>query len=105
LDLANFLSGGAKRAYSTHLNAESIIEPDDAKVILDGAVLLAEIPSDIDSIREENPEIALAWRMHTRKVFETAFANGYIITDFVFLKGEKLPRSYYVLSHGEGTLG
>lgn len=105
LDLANFLAGGAKKAYSTHLNSEGILLPDDAELELEGTVLLAEIPSNIDSIREEIPDLALIWRLHTRKVFEFAFSNGYIITDFVFLKGEKIPRSYYVLSHGEGKLG
>ena len=105
LGLANFLAGGAKKAYSTHLTPEGILQPDDVEPELDGSVILVEIPSDVSSIREKNPDLALDWRMLTRKVFELAFSKGYIVTDFVFLKGEKIPRSYYVLSYGEGKLG
>lgn len=105
LDLANFLAGGAKKAYSTHLTSDGILQPDDVEPELDGSVILVEIPSDVNSIREKNPDFALNWRLLTRKVFEHAFSKGYIVTDFVFLKGEKNPRSYYVLSQGEGRLG
>ena len=33
-------------------------------------------------------------------VFETAFAQGYIVTDFIYDQ----TRSFYVLAHGESTL-
>jgi predicted GNAT superfamily acetyltransferase len=105
LDLANYLSGGVKKAFSTQLNSEGIIHPTEAEPEFEGTMTLVEIPSDIDAIREKNSEIALSWRLYTRNLFEEAFSKGYIVTDFVFLKGEKIPRSYYVLSHGEGTLG
>ena len=36
--------------------------------------------------------------------FENLFEKGYFVTDFVFLPGVH-PRSYYVLSNGESTLG
>lgn len=105
LDLANFLSGGAKKAYSTFLNSRNLPLPEEADPQFLETILLAEIPSDIDALREADAEIALKWRMFTRNFFEAAFSRGYIVTDFVFLKGEKIPRSYYVLSHGEGQLG
>lgn len=105
LDLAKFISGGAKKAYSTNLDKKNLPLPEDADPELEGTILLAEIPSDIDAIREADAELALNWRLFSRSFFETAFSKGYIVTDFVFLKGEKVPRSYYVLSHGEGQLG
>jgi len=37
-------------------------------------------------------------------LLEDLFSRGYMITDFVFLGGEA-PRSFYVLTDGERTLG
>jgi predicted GNAT superfamily acetyltransferase len=89
----------------TVLRGDQHIEPPDSHLPLDGNLLLAEIPSNIDELRLSDPELAAKWTMHARELFEHAFAEGYIITDFVYLKGETVPRSYYVLSHGESTFG
>ncbi len=64
------------------------------------SLLLVEIPSNIQTIKESAPDIALAWRLQTREIFESLFANGYIVTDFAFEHTEH-PRSYYVLSQGD----
>jgi len=39
--------------------------------------------------------------LHTREIFETAFADGYMVVEFLYYKGGDFPRSYYVLS-GKG---
>ena len=67
---------------------------------LEGRLILAEIPSDFSALKEADFALARDWRFFTREVFETAFAAGYIATDFVYDAG----RSFYVLSHGESTL-
>jgi predicted GNAT superfamily acetyltransferase len=72
---------------------------------LEGSVLLVEIPPAIQRIKERRPTLARLWRAHTRDIFERAFDAGYMVTDFIYLRGERVPRSYYVLSHGERTLG
>jgi predicted GNAT superfamily acetyltransferase len=105
LDLANFLGGGAVKVNPSTLRADTMPVPAESLVPLEGNLLLVEIPSDIDKMRSVDPELAHAWTEQTRDIFERAFHDGYIITDFVYLKGEKVPRSYYVLSHGESTLG
>lgn len=66
----------------------------------DGKLALAEIPSDFESLKAADFPLARDWRFFTREIFETAFAAGYIATDFVFDQN----RSFYVLSHGETTL-
>ena len=48
--------------------------------------------------------LARDWRFFTRELFETAFAKGYIVTDFVFDPSHEEPRSLYVLTDGESTL-
>jgi len=58
--------------------------------------ILVEIPADIQIIRQEDPELAAAWRDHTREIFEDLFAENYIIFDFIYLP-EDPPRSFYLL--------
>ena len=67
---------------------------------LEGRLALAEIPSEINALKEADFALARDWRFFSRELFETAFAAGYLITDFIYDEG----RSFYVLSHGESTL-
>ena len=67
-------------------------------------VEIVEIPPDFLEVKRRDMGLANEWRMLTRSIFEEAFDAGYVATDFVHLKGEKFPRSYYVLSLGEATL-
>ena len=43
---------------------------------------LVEIPSDITHLKCTQPEVALAWRMATRKAFNSLFGMGYTVTEF-----------------------
>jgi predicted GNAT superfamily acetyltransferase len=42
-----------------------------------------EIPPDLAQLKKTDLDLALQWRLTTRKAFQTAFANHYIVTDFV----------------------
>ena len=66
---------------------------------LTGALLLVEIPADFPALKVADLGLGRDWRFYTREVFETSFAAGYLVTDFVFDAG----RGYYVLTHGEST--
>lgn len=105
LDLANFLAAGAVKLNPASLGADDLPYPADESAPMEGNVLLIEIPPDYERIKEADGELAAAWRSHTRDLFRRAFARGYLVTDFVHLKGETFPRSYYLLTHGKGTLG
>ena len=67
---------------------------------LNGRLALAEIPSDFTALKESDFALARDWRFFSRELFETAFAGGYLVTDFVYDQS----RSFYVLAHGESTL-
>jgi len=105
LDLANYLSAGALKLNPSTLNEQNLLVPSDEWFAPDGNLLLVEIPPNYLHMKEQDIELARAWRLHSRGIFERVFADGYIVTDFVYLKDEKVPRSYYVLSHGESRLG
>lgn len=105
LDLANFLAAGATKVNPAVLRHDDLLAPAESLQPMEGNLLLVEIPSDFEDIKERDPGLAAAWRSHTREVFETAFSLGLIATDFVHLSEERYPRSYYLLIQGEGTLG
>ncbi|MDH5506146.1 MAG: GNAT family N-acetyltransferase [Anaerolineae bacterium] len=110
LDLAHFLAGGAYTLNPTSLRADGLALPSGEVLALPDSpedqppLLLVEIPTDFQAMRSTDRQLALNWRLHTRKIFEQLFSLEYFVTDFVFLPG-KHPRSYYVLSRGSSTLG
>ena len=104
LDLAHYLSANITRLNETQLNLAGLIAPHPIEISVSSEpLLLLEIPANFPAIKIADPVLALEWRMHTRTIFQDVFAAGYLVTDFVFLPGSQ-PRSYYVLSYGEGTL-
>jgi predicted GNAT superfamily acetyltransferase len=105
LDLANYLSAGAQKLNSAGLADDNLPRPGDVIEDPSGNLVLVEIPPDFLEVKRRDMGLASEWRMLTRSIFESAFEAGYVATDFVYLKGEKYPRSYYVLSMGDSTLG
>jgi predicted GNAT superfamily acetyltransferase len=54
---------------------------------------LVEIPADIQGLKDEAPDLARQWRLQTRQLFETAFADGYTAIDLLREAG----RNFYLL--------
>ncbi len=105
LDLAHFLGAGATRINQVALSDAGYPVPDEELTSPEGNLALVEIPSDYMALKEHKSDLAMLWRDHTRHIFQTAFSTGYIVTDFIHFKEERIPRSFYVLAHGEGTFG
>ena len=111
LDLAHYVAGGAEVINPSVIDESGAPHPttvdvESYEVSLTGGlgpILLVEIPSGFSALKVTNPTLALEWRTHSRYLFESLFARGYLVTDFVHLPGTH-PRSYYVLSYGEATL-
>jgi predicted GNAT superfamily acetyltransferase len=108
LDLAHFLDAGAEVINKPLTEKNGLLSPMDVDysrfTISDlPKVVLAEIPADFHKLKLENISVAREWRVHTRKLFESLFKKGYLVTDFVYLPGA-YPRSYYALTNGESSL-
>ena len=58
--------------------------------------LLVEIPTGFGDMQRRDPDLALAWRMTTRRIFQTYFSRGYKAVDF-FLSREA-GRGHYLLA-------
>ncbi len=98
LKLENFSKAELHPLYTPH--SDRWLRPPEHFAALDGKLALAEIPSDFPELKEADFALARDWRFFSRELFETAFAQGYLVTDFVFDQS----RSFYVLTHGESTL-
>lgn len=105
LDLAHFLGAGAVKINQVRLTDHGFPQPEPELEVPDGNLGIVEIPSNYQDLKSRDHGLAVFWRNHTRHIFQTAFEMGYLVTDFIFFKGERIPRSYYILAHGEGTFG
>jgi predicted GNAT superfamily acetyltransferase len=68
--------------------AGRFLRPAEKILPLEGARALIQIPSDFQSLKAADRELALAWRLHTRGLFEEAFAKGYVATDLLVENGQ-----------------
>jgi predicted GNAT superfamily acetyltransferase len=100
LKMDHFAKADLQPIYSLHDLADSWPRPPEHFSPLEGRLALAEIPADFNALKDADFALARDWRFFSREVFETAFAAGYIATDFIYDHGKSL----YVLSHGESTL-
>jgi len=100
LKLDNFSKAELQPLYTPQSGSSDLPQPPEHFSPLEGRLLLAEIPSDFNALKEADFALARDWRFFTREVFETAFAADYIVTDFIHDGG----KSFYVLTNGESTL-
>jgi predicted GNAT superfamily acetyltransferase len=100
LKLENFSTADLQPLYSLEPHAGSWLRPPEHFAPLKGKLALAEIPSDFIALKDGDFALARDWRFFSRELFETAFTEGYLVTDFVYDQS----RSFYVLAHGESTL-
>ena len=102
LKLENFSKAQLQPLYTLRSSpqVDGWLRPPEHFAPLNGKLTLAEIPSDFIALKNGDFALARDWRFFSRELFETAFTQGYIVTDFVYDQA----RSFYVLAHGESTL-
>jgi predicted GNAT superfamily acetyltransferase len=89
-------------ANETRRRPSGLLEPgslhlDAEQVATHHSHVLVEIPSDYQVLKTADPDLALAWRLATRDLFQAYFATGFVAMDFTsaWVDGER--RSHYVL--------
>ena len=100
LRLDDFSKAELHPLYTLQSRTDHLPYPPEHFDPLNGSLALAEIPTDFSMLKEADFSLARDWRFFSRELFETAFAAGYIVTDFIYDRS----RSFYVLAHGESTL-
>jgi predicted GNAT superfamily acetyltransferase len=58
--------------------------------------LLVEIPTGFTDMQRRQPDLALAWRMTTRQIFQTYLKRGYRVVDFLLAR--EAGRGQYLLA-------
>jgi predicted GNAT superfamily acetyltransferase len=100
LKLDDFSKAELHPLYTPLHRTSGLVQPPEHFSPLEGKLALAEVPSDFNALKNADFSLARDWRFFLREVFETSFAAGYIVTDFIFDQS----RGFYVLTHGESTL-
>lgn len=100
LKLDDFSKAELQPLYTPLSRTSGWIQPPEHFPPLEGKLALTEIPSDFNALKDAEFSLARDWRFFSREILETAFAAGYIVTDFIFDQS----RSFYVLTNGESTL-
>lgn len=97
VSLSALISRGAVILNPTLENVAGLPIPPEA-VAYPERLALVEIPSNFRAIKEQAFTLAKRWRQHSRTLFETAFAQGFVVTDFLRDRDENgRLRSYYLL--------
>lgn len=83
------------------MNAAGYLIPPEGQPEFDGSTVLLEIPTNYGEIVQIEPELAIAWRLHSRTMFQQLFDLKYMVTDFVHEAYEGRKRAFFVLSQSE----
>jgi predicted GNAT superfamily acetyltransferase len=102
LVLQSFVSAGAEVLNASTVGPNGLPHPPSQMATVPGNLALIEIPADFQAIKAADMGLALAWRTHTRELFEGAFDSGYWVTDFFFEPVDGRLRSFYALSRAVG---
>ena len=105
LTLAHYLEAGAQQVNPAGLNRAGMPTPSRVVEAPSRPLALLELPADAGAFMRQDPSLAAAWRDQVWALLEGAFAQGYLLTDFLTLEQEAFPRAFYVLAAGDSTLG
>lgn len=102
LSLDIFLQSGALLLNEPTVNDAGLPVPPPYPLAPAANLVLVEIPADFQAIKRQDFDLGLAWREHTRHLFEELFHENYTVTDFVYEggKGNGRARSFYLLTGG-----
>src|SRR5512135_465158 len=104
LTLSHLTRVGVHPQYSLERRSDGWPRPPEHVSDLQDQLVAVDIPTYFMALKAADFALARDWRFFARELFETAFAKGYIVTDFIFDRGHDSPRSLYLLTDGESTL-
>ena len=91
--LSERLQQGMKVVNAPTRNHDGHLVPTMQVPVFEDQSYLFEFPASIQAIKLADLGLAYAWRMHSRAIFEEAFAQGYSAVDLLYEDG----RSCYLL--------
>lgn len=99
LTLRQYLDAGTAVLNPSDAVDGSFICPAAGFALPETSLGLVEIPVNFLAMVRERPDLAQGWRAHTRALFQSLFARGYSVTDFVRDTHDGGDRAFYLLSY------
>ena len=96
LGLVRDASVGSAPVVNAAVASDHRLAPGDADLTRTDRRVLVEIPGHYSAMLTADPQLALEWRLATRRVFQAYFARGYRAVDF-FLAADR-SRGQYLLA-------
>jgi len=92
----------AGRHYPAPIEAPKLVTAGDQLEPISSALnsstqQLIEIPSNINALSKDDPELAGRWRLATRNAFTNALANGFVVEEFELVSAGEQKTGRYVL--------
>jgi predicted GNAT superfamily acetyltransferase len=100
LPLDSFTSAGAVILNLAIPTASGLPQPAGRPLMPEGVFALVEIPANFQTLKSADLGLAREWKLQVRAIFESAFAEGYLVTDFVHETLAGRERAFYLLSQG-----
>ena len=87
--LSSLNNPGSEDAIPDTVSANNIHEnsPDEEYLDLDSSILRVNLPNNIHILLETNPNLALDWRFHIRRLLQHYFSRKYYISGFTLKDG------------------
>ncbi|MBX3083786.1 MAG: hypothetical protein KF716_19285 [Anaerolineae bacterium] len=104
LTLAQYVDSSVMIVNPTQPASRGYLQPSETITMPPSQLAMVEIPDNISDIRDDDPDLAIAWQKHLRETLENLITAGFIITDFVRGEHEGRVRTYYVVSHKDAVL-
>ena len=98
-DVGDWLARGSRIVNPSASNEDGLPCPVDFDLGDNAPQIIVEFPSDIQAVKDADLNLAIAWRSHTRQLFEAAFAAGYAVMGYGRNGNRRGPCSYYLLSN------
>jgi predicted GNAT superfamily acetyltransferase len=96
LGLVRDASVGSAPLVNSAVSSGGRLVPGDADLSRTDRRVLVEIPGHYSAMLTSDPQLALQWRLATRRIFQSYFARGYRVVDF-FLAADR-SRGQYLLA-------
>jgi len=104
LSLDSFASAGTPILNPTRLNDSGLPQMTAQSPAPEGVFALVEVPANFQILKVTDVGLAREWKLQVRAMFESAFVEGYLVTDFLHETVEGRERAFYLLSHGGARL-
>jgi predicted GNAT superfamily acetyltransferase len=102
LKLSAYLEANTPILNPTTLGENGLVQPATRHNSLTGTLALIEIPRDYPAIVARDEVLAKHWRIHSRQILMSVFAEGFIVTDFLSETYEGRERAFYMMSYDVG---